>query len=42
MSPFRKPLTQLNNRPACLDGENHVSSVEYHAHIVYVSTVKGD
>ncbi|XP_040896373.1 DNA repair and recombination protein RAD54-like [Toxotes jaculatrix] len=23
ISPFRKPLTQLNNRPACMDGEQH-------------------
>uniref|UniRef100_A0A3Q1FR95 RAD54 like n=1 Tax=Acanthochromis polyacanthus TaxID=80966 RepID=A0A3Q1FR95_9TELE len=23
ISPFRKPLTQLNNRPACMDGDKH-------------------
>ncbi|KAK2908393.1 DNA repair and recombination protein RAD54-like [Channa argus] len=23
ISPFRKPLTQLNNRPACVDGDKH-------------------
>ncbi|KAG7228904.1 hypothetical protein INR49_008682 [Caranx melampygus] len=23
MSPYRKPLTQLNNRPACMDGDKH-------------------
>lgn len=25
--PFRKPLTQLNNRPACMDGNKHVGAV---------------
>lgn len=28
ISPFRMPLTQLNNCPARLDGEKHVSLVE--------------
>lgn len=25
MSPYRKPLTQLTNRPLCLDSNEHVS-----------------
>lgn len=27
ISIHRKPLTQINNRPACMDGEKHVSIV---------------
>lgn len=30
VSPFRKPLTQLNSRPACMDGDKHVSTVTYY------------
>lgn len=26
ISPLRKPLTQLYNRPECMDSEKHVSS----------------
>lgn len=28
ISIHRKPLTQINNRPACMDGEKHVSIVK--------------
>lgn len=29
LSPFRKPLTQLTNRPLCTDGAKHVSLILY-------------
>lgn len=28
-SPFRKPLTQLTNRPLCLDSSQHVSGLRW-------------
>lgn len=30
ISPFRKPLKQLINPPACMDGNKHVSNVMYY------------
>lgn len=28
ISPYRKPLTQLNNWPGCMEADRHVSMVE--------------